>query len=89
MTLIAYEARDRRVFVRVPGERGRYVLTSRCVVEVPCRQCGAQTGEPCLGRNGYMVDPHYTRRQAYRHKRAGWEVPGPPPDQLEGDDNVR
>lgn len=35
------------VFVRVPTERGRWVLTDRCVVEVACRLCGAVVGEPC------------------------------------------
>jgi hypothetical protein len=34
ISLVAYEARDNRVFVKVPNERGRYILTSRCVIEV-------------------------------------------------------
>lgn len=40
------------VFVRVPTERGRWVLTDRCVVEVACYVCGANVGEPCRRGRG-------------------------------------
>lgn len=43
--LTAYTVNPTMVFVRVPTERGRYVLTDRCVVEVDCPVCGAVTGE--------------------------------------------
>lgn len=34
-------------FVKVPSERGRYVLTDLCVTVVPCPVCEALVGEPC------------------------------------------
>lgn len=45
--LVAYGVTPGLVMVRVPTERGRWVLTERCVVEVDCRCCGAVAGEPC------------------------------------------
>lgn len=61
------------VFVRVPTERGRWVLTDRCVVEVACEHCGAVQGEPC--RRGRQRSPvmhhgagtHVVRRDAWQH----------------------
>jgi hypothetical protein len=35
------------VFVKVPGEYGRYVRTRVAVVLAPCPACGAVQGEPC------------------------------------------
>ena len=34
-------------FVKVPSERGRYILTDLCVTVVPCPVCEALVGEPC------------------------------------------
>lgn len=45
--LMAYHAVGNLVFVRVPSERGRYLLTDMCVIAVACPQCGAVIGEPC------------------------------------------
>lgn len=45
--LIAYEALPGLVFVKVPSERGRWILTDRSAVEVDCPLCKAVTGEPC------------------------------------------
>lgn len=65
IALVAYEAWPRgRVFVRVPGEAGRYMLTDRCVLEVACPHCEAAKGEPCYNpTNGnYWVGTHAARR---------------------------
>lgn len=49
ISLVAYEAWPKgKVFVRVPNERGRYVMTDRCVVEVGCPVCKATRGQPCF-----------------------------------------
>lgn len=59
------------VFVRIPNEKGRWIMTHRCVVEVPCSYCKAQTGEPCFTKNEsvasrkYHVGTHTWRRQAF------------------------
>jgi len=83
ISLVAYESRDgRRVFVKVPDERGRYMLTDRCVVEVSCPNCRSAIGEPCKGlQKSYSVDTCYLRRRAYNFKRKGWAIP-PPVDQM-------
>ena len=60
------------VFVRVPTERGRWLLTDRCVVEVACDMCGATVGEPC--RRGFRnsrtlkhgAGTHAWRRDAWQ-----------------------
>lgn len=66
--LVAYSVNPSMVFVRVPTERGRYVLTDRCVAEVPCEVCGATVGEPCR------------RGQWWKGRRHEWMegFPGPP-----------
>lgn len=59
------------VMVRVPTERGRYVLTDRCVVEVPCRFCHALVGEPCRrGRKAdrHGVGTHWVRREDWQRR---------------------
>lgn len=82
ISLVAYEARDGRVFVKVPNERGRYMLVDRCVIEVDCPQCKSARGEPCKGAVAdYAVDTHVVRRNKYRAIRRGWQLP-PPDDQL-------
>lgn len=68
--LVAYGADGHNsslVFVRVPTERGRWVLTDRCVIEVPCTFCGANLGEPCRRGNGsgplkHGAGTHWRRR---------------------------
>lgn len=45
--LVAYALDPSKVFVRVPNERGRWMLVDRSVVEVGCPHCDAITGEPC------------------------------------------
>lgn len=63
------------VFVRVPTERGRWLLTDRCVVEVACPSCEAAIGEPCrkfLTTQGekrplqHRVQTHFRRRDAWQ-----------------------
>jgi hypothetical protein len=50
--VIAFADRQgRTVFVKVPGEYGRYVRTSVAVTVSPCH-CGAAVGEPCVGQYG-------------------------------------
>lgn len=65
--LVAYGVTPQHVMVRVPNERGRWVLTDRSVAEVPCSQCGSVKGEPCANRRGggvrYWAGTHWTRRQ--------------------------
>jgi hypothetical protein len=58
-----------RVFVRVPDERGRWVLTDKSVVEVECPACGAMRYEPCRniykargGMFSYWTTTHADRR---------------------------
>lgn len=48
--LLAYAITPELVFVRVPNERGRWMLTDRCVVEVDCPYCKAVAGEPCRSK---------------------------------------
>lgn len=47
--LTAYHAVGNLVFVKVPSERGRYMLTDMCVIVVDCPLCEAVMGEPCRG----------------------------------------
>lgn len=80
--LVAYSATPAMVFVRVPNERGRWMLTDRCVVEVPCDHCKATVGEPCrrLYDHGmkYHVGTHWMRRRDARIKNGGNFVAGQP-----------
>lgn len=60
--MLAYGVDPTIVMVRVPNERGRWIATDRCVVEVGCPQCGAVVGEPCRRITGsyyrrHMIDP--------------------------------
>jgi hypothetical protein len=76
IALMAYESTlPALVFVRVPGERGRYMLTDRCVVEVACPRCNSIKGEPCKTRNLYTVGTHCDRRSIKR--RRGTHDPAP------------
>lgn len=65
--LLAYQVNPSMVFVRVPTERGRYLLTDRCVVEVPCGHCGAMVGEPCRRGTWWR-----------RSRQPEWITAGPP-----------
>lgn len=56
--VLAYGLTPGLVFVRIPNERGRWLLVDRAVVEVDCPACGAITGEPCR-HGGYY---NYRRR---------------------------
>lgn len=83
INLIAYTCTPEKVFVKVPNERGRWMLTDRCVVEVACTHCGAARGEPCfrhfgIGQRGipsewmeqrrYGVGTHHVRRTDYQRQ---------------------
>jgi hypothetical protein len=76
--MIAYESRDPlRVFVAVPNEKGRYVLTDRCVAFVACPHCGSAQYEPCRSHTGgsrALVDPKYTAQTHYDRRHAGTEA---------------
>lgn len=64
--LVAWGSRDpSMVFVRVPNEKGRYVLTDRCVIEVPCSACNTVIGEPCKNPQSgrYWCGTHFQRRK--------------------------
>lgn len=73
------------VFVKVPSERGRYMLTDMCVLVVPCPVCGAIVGEPCRRFYGlkywdrlmpgekpmaHGVTVHYRRKQDAKNKHS-------------------
>lgn len=80
ISVVAYECLPGAVFVRVPNERGRWLMTDRCVAEVGCPSCGALTGEPCHnGRSGaylrYHVSTHCRRRDLAPRKRPGSPKP--------------
>ena len=65
--VVAYGIDPSLVMVRVPNEKGRFLLTKRCVVEVDCPLCKAVAGEPC-------------RRWLNTWKRgARWDDREPPP----------
>lgn len=65
--LIAYESRNpAKIFVAIPDQRGRYILTDRSVAMVPCEHCKSMVGEPCKSRLGYSGGTHYTRRNAIK-----------------------
>jgi hypothetical protein len=96
--LVAYQVNPSMVFVRVPTERGRYLLTDRCVVEVPCGHCGAMVGEPCrrgtwwrhvrqpewiaAGPPKHGVGVHVCRRDDGRRFRGGNVRPGDDPPKV-------
>lgn len=68
--LVAFEDRYKKwVFVRVPNEKGRYVRTDPCVVQVECPACKAAVGELCKGSQGYWAGTHGDRRSAAVRKR--------------------
>lgn len=85
--LVAFASRDpNRVFVAVPNERARYVLTERCVVEVACPCCKSAVGEPCHNGNGlYWAGTHADRRGSTRRWHSQYR-PGAAP--REPQDNI-
>jgi hypothetical protein len=76
---MAYECLPGLVFVQVPNERARWILTDQCVVEVNCPACGSLAGEPCnndhwgrgVAKLKYASSTHCDRRDAFRRKK-GW-----------------
>lgn len=57
------------IFIRVPNERGRWMITERCVAEVGCPLCHVEVGEPCISRPGnYTVGVHVWRRNLWQSK---------------------
>jgi|SRR5690348_10898066 len=81
------------VFVRVPTERGRWMLTHRCVVEVACDLCGAIVGEPCRSQVGgpgramkHGTMTHVRRRDAWQTAKRGKADRGIPKVRLSADD---
>lgn len=79
--LVAYHAVGNLAFVKVPNERGRYMLTDLCVIAVPCPNCGAMVGEPCLAWSKWQERPrrygcgvHIGRKSAADAKYGrGWK----------------
>lgn len=73
--LFAYSVTPSLVFVRVPTERGRWILTDRCVVEVPCPYCKAVVGEPCRRHYDsgvkHGIGTHFRRRSDARAANSG------------------
>jgi hypothetical protein len=55
--LVAYHCTGNLAFVRVPSERGRYMLTDLCVIAVACPMCGAVIGEPCRSGSWHNGEP--------------------------------
>lgn len=70
--LTAWHAVGNLAFVKVPSERGRYMLTDLCVIVVPCPNCGAIIGEPC--RSGHWSDGKPYPRWANQPARNGHGV---------------
>lgn len=81
--LVAHWVIGNLCFVKVPSERGRYMLTDICVIGVPCPVCEAIVGEPCRKYYGlrywderfpekkpqaHGVTVHCERRSAAREK---------------------
>ena len=52
--MVAYGLTPELAMVRVPSERGRWMLVHWCVVAVDCTLCGAISGEPCRS-NHYQL----------------------------------
>jgi hypothetical protein len=78
------------VFVRVPNEPGRWMITHRCVVEVDCTYCKAIVGEPCHNMKlvkRYRNGTHTYRRAAfsarYRMNELGQHKPKIPLQDIE------
>lgn len=65
---VAYEQRKPwgRIFVPDPMQRGRYILTHKCVAQVACPQCRSMVNEPCKGAAGsnYTSSTHVARQYA-------------------------
>lgn len=55
--IVAYGVDPSIVFVRVPNERGRWMMVDRCVVEVDCPHCHAVAGEPCRRVKESRINP--------------------------------
>lgn len=70
--LTAYHAVGNLAFVKVPSERGRYMLTDLCVIAVECPMCGAVIGEPC--RSGHWRDGVQSR--GWGSSRGQWTSHG-------------
>ena len=71
--LVAYEfVPDKLVFVRIPNEPGRWVLTHHSVAKVACPWCRAVVGEPCFtGKGADVADRRYTAgTYCLRNRRA-------------------
>ncbi len=68
ISLVAHDSKwPAKVFVSVPNERGRYVLTDRCVIEIECGACEAAIGEPCHNKRGvYWSGTHCDRRSSWQ-----------------------
>jgi hypothetical protein len=58
------------VFVKVPGEYGRYVRTSRIVTVAGCPACGSNINVPCKGQyDRYTGSIHADRMRAANSER--------------------
>lgn len=81
ISLVAMESRDpNRVFVRVPNERGRWMLVHRCVILRPCSVCKAAIGEPCKSDPNdpvpkYTVGHHYGRWTSAKYSYSNAKTP--------------
>lgn len=54
ISLLAYDdLNPAKCFVKVPNEKGRWMLTDKSVIEVPCPWCLSTVGEPCHNANRY------------------------------------
>lgn len=85
--IVSYAIDPSIVFVRVPNERGRWMMVDRCVVEVDCPHCAAIAGEPCRQVKSswrqmvklhdpirYGVGVHVARKQEWQ-KETGHRFP--------------
>lgn len=64
------------VFVKVPGEYGRYVRTRVAVVLSPCPACAAVQGEPCKGQYDRYTGSIHADRLVKARRVLAEMVPG-------------
>lgn len=43
-------------------------MTTDSAEAIPCRKCGAETGQPCQTPTGRHAEAHLPRRRAYRRR---------------------
>jgi hypothetical protein len=77
MRIVAYEDRQGNfIFVKVPGEYGRFVRTRFPVAIVACPACKSAVGVPCLGQYNRYVGSIHADRAVAAHRVLSEVMPG-------------